>query len=298
MPDQVRIEGGEAIATSPEGKEARMPLAALMDKLAPQSVATEGVILPDGIRATLTRGPIMIWVFEVPPRVHNLRWIAADSPAPFGEGAKYRNVRLALPYLILMAVFGPTERGLLHLTQSNECFFRTAPLKSLDDELLYPALLNCSKFEPQTSRPLSWICTQHVDFGVLARERDLNRRLRESFNALRHCLLETGFNWSSERHELTSWFSESKDVDPRINTVEKWQDASAKDPLFVLEVPWLKTGRSVGQVAERIFKNHHTRIPTIDSAAAIARLVFNHQTAAPQRKYSPMLEELIHALAD
>ena len=45
------------------------------------------------------------------------------------------------------------------LSGHNECFFRRRPLEKEDDDLLYPALLNCSKFTPQEGKPLSWICT-------------------------------------------------------------------------------------------------------------------------------------------
>jgi hypothetical protein len=92
-----------------------------------------------------------------------------------------------------------------------------------------------------------------------------------------HCLLETGFNYSSERHEGASWFGESARVDRRVSTVESWEAATAKEPLFVLDVPWLKTGLSVRQVVERIFKNHRAPRSAAASAGDLARLVFNQQ---------------------
>ena len=100
--------------------------------------------------------------------------------------------------------------------------FRTAPLESWDDELLYPALLNCSKFTPPEGKPLSWICTQHLNYAALSKETSPGRRLRAGFRALMHCLLETGFNYSSENHEGASWFGESCRVDPRVANVEAW----------------------------------------------------------------------------
>ena len=35
----------------------------------------------------------------------------------------------------------------------------------------------------------------------------------------------------------------------------RWEKATQEDTLFVLDVPWLSTGMSLGQVAERIFRN-------------------------------------------
>jgi hypothetical protein len=98
-----------------------------------------------------------------------------------------------------------------------------------------------------------------------------------SFDALRRCLLESGFNLSSEHHESSSWFTASRKADPRINTVEAWEAATAQDPLFVLEVPWLKTHHSVRQVAERIFTQQQARARAVRTAAALARIIFNHK---------------------
>ena len=296
MSEQILIAGNEVIATSPEGQTARMMLEALFARVAPQRMDTGGVTLPHGITNIIAEGPLTIWVHETSPRLYNLQWIADDSPAPFGKGTKYRQVRLALPYVIVFAVFGPGPGGRLQLLGSNECFFRTAPLHSLDDELHFPALLNCSKFNPPNGRPLSWICTQYLNLARLAVEPDQNKRLCASFNALRHCLYETGFNYSSEHHESASWFSESRKCDERVSTVDQWQEASTRDPLFVLEVPWLKTGHSVGQVAARIAKNLGIHKPEFNSAAAIARVVFNQQGPAAVRRPNPDLVELMHAL--
>jgi len=296
MPDQVHIEGNEAIATSPEDQTARMPLEALLARVAPQRMATGGVILPAGMKAILPEGVLTIWVHESPPRTYHLQWIADDSPAPFGKGTKYRHVRLALPYVVMLAVFGPGPGGRLQLLSSNECFFRIKPLRSLDDELFYPALLNCSRFEPQEGRPLSWICTQYLNLARLAAEPDQDKRMCASFDALRHCLLETGFNYSSENHEASSWFTESRKCDERVRTVDKWQEASARDPLFVLDVPWLKTGHSVRQVAARIAKNLGIHKPEFNTAASLARVIFNQQPRKPARRPNEDLQELMHAL--
>jgi hypothetical protein len=295
MSEHIHIEGAEAIATSPEGKTATLSLEKLLARVAPPRMDTCGVMLPDGIKLIQSAGSHCIWVYECPPRVHNFRWIAADSPAPFGKGTKYRLVRIALPYLVVLVVFGPGPDGQMQLTSANECFFRNAPLKGTDDELLFPALLNCSKFVPEEGHPLAWICTQHLNFLALLREQDQPKRLAAAFNALRHCLFETGFNLSSENHEASSWFTASRNVDPRISTVEAWQAATEQDPLFVLDVPWLSTGRSLAQVMDRVFNNLGARRTNYASTAALARVIFN-QTAAP-RPGRRLIQDLLHELA-
>ena len=270
------IQGSEVTAISPEGQSASMPLEAFLGRVAARRMDTGGVVLPDGVKVAMTEGPVTIWVHERPPCVHRFLWIAPDSPVPFGRGTQYRTVRLALPYVIVLAVFAADASGQLQLTQFNECFFRVEPLKTLDDPLLFPGLLNCSRFEPPAGRPLSWICTQHLKPTLGMRDADPSRRLTASFEALRHCLLETGFNLSSEHHEHSSWFSESKSVDPRVSTVEAWEIASTQNPLFVLEVPWLPTQHTLRQVAARIFQNQQALTKAPRTAAALARHVFNH----------------------
>ena len=273
---QLVIQDTLAIATAPEGNSASMPVDKLLAKVAAGQVDSGPAILPDGIKAVLSQGPLTIWIWESPPRVHQFDWIANDSPKAFGQGTKYRKVRLALPYVVVLAVFARNEAGLPDLLPRNECFFRTAPLKRFEDELRYPALLNCSKFDPPEGQPLSWICTQHLRPTPKMHSREPAERFCAGFEALRHCLLETAFNYSSDHHEAASWFSESRSVDLRLRTVEAWQEASAKDPLFVLEVPWLKTGHTLQQVTDRIFANLQAGKSRIRSAAGLARIIFNH----------------------
>jgi hypothetical protein len=275
--ETVTLQGASALAVSPEGQKATMPVEKLLGKIAPLRMDTGDVLLPDGVVCVRSRGPITIWVYQMPPRVCNLKWIADDSPAHFGRGTRYRNVRIGLPYLVVLAVFAPGEHNRLQLSPYSECFFRTKPLASLDDDLLYPALLNCSKYpnHPQAGHPLAWICVQHLDRTRFVNEPDTGKRLRLGFSALMHCLLETGFNYSSEQHEGSSWFTESRRVDARVATVDKWQAATEKDPLFVLEVPWLKTGLSLRQVLDRIFGNLSAQQPAVATASDVARLIFN-----------------------
>ena len=107
--------------------------------------------------------------------------------------------------------------------------------------------------------------------------------LNEPCEALLRHLLESGFNRSSEHHELNSWFSETvaAGVDPRIASVRDWERATAEDPLFVLEVPWLPTGLSLGKVADRIARVHGRPGRRITCADDVARLVIN---AKPRRE--------------
>jgi hypothetical protein len=278
--DVVEIRGTEAHALLAEGAKASVPLSVLMHTLAPPRIDTNGVVLPDGVKLAFTSGGVTILVGEVLPRIYNFQWIANDSPARFGAGTTYRSVRIALPYVIVFAVFIPGERGLPTLSKANECFFALAPLDSPELELRFPALLNCSRYEPPDGRPLSWICTQFLQRTAFEGEIDLNRRYRLAYRELGRCLFETGFNYSSEFHEASSWFTESCRADPRIATIEAWETATRGDPCFVESVPWLPVGLTVRQVAERIFKNQQATRPRAVTSATLARCIINSGSAS------------------
>jgi hypothetical protein len=275
----VTLEGPVARATLPAGATASMPVSSLMERLHPRTPDTADVVLPDGVKALVPTGKGCILVHETPPRVFSFRWIANDSPVPFGDDTKYRQVRIALPYLIVLAIFNHGPHGTLTLGGRNECFFSNHPLarRGFDTPLAYPALLNCSRYPDPTDNPLSWVCTQHLDRSELESEKSSQRALQRGMAMLLHHLLESGFNHSSEEHELSSWFSETvkAHVDPRLASVEAWQEATREDPCFALDVPWLPTGHTLsdvtGRIADRAGRIDHSHLQTSD----IARVIFH-----------------------
>ena len=270
----VTIEGPLAMLDSGQ----TMKVEDLCARVGP-GLSTGPVILPSGIKSVLSQGQLTLWVWEQPPRVHQLSWIKSDSPKPYGPGTTYRNVTIALPYVVVVATFVRTTSGIPRLLKKDECFFRTAPLKSLNDELSYPGLLNCSKWgagtTPPPNTPLSWICTQHLKQTKKMMSLDPGDQFQSGFEAVRYCLLETSFNLSSEHHEGNSWYGASKQIDPRIATIEAWEKATKKNPLFVLDVPWIKSGHSVRQVAERIFRNNLAAGAPVKTADDLARIIIN-----------------------
>jgi hypothetical protein len=266
----ITIEGETIACTTPEGKRVAMPLAEFVKKAWRPGACSRGVG-PAGVRLIDSAGPITIWVYEIAPCVRSLKWIADGSPTKFGKGTVYRSVRIGLPYVVVLAAF---EHGVL--SDYNECFFRNKPLEDEDDELLYPALLNCSKFTPNDGKPLSWICTQKLDRAPILVEKNARRRMSTGLKCLVQCLFEAGFNYSSEHHEGTSWFTESTKVDKRVSTVDRWQEATTKDPLFAVEVPWLKTKMTLRQTIDRIFANQSSRFPSCNNSSDLARLIVNH----------------------
>lgn len=271
--DQIRFETGKVIVTTAEGQIVSISLEKLISVLAPECMNTCGVVLPDGIRLIYPNGPMTVVVYERPPGPTPLKWIAADSPAPYGEEATYRQVTISLPYVVVLAAFENNT-----LSDYSECFFRVDRIREEDDDhgLLYPGLLNCSRFMPPEGRPLSWICTQKLDRSAIRHERNPKRRIRLGLEALNECLFETGFNYSSDHHERSSWYTESKSVDKRIATIDSWQEETCKDGFFAMEVPWLDTGMTVKQVVQRMFENRRLNERKISTSKQLARLILKH----------------------
>jgi len=282
--DTLTIRGRNVQARSPEGVTATLGVAEFVRKLSPPTMNCCGLILPRGVSTFFSTDSTTIFFWELPPAVHHVRWISADSEVPYRmPGAKvlYEDRRIALPYIVIVAVFVKDPAGRLVLSGRNEAYFRTAPLESPDDELLFPSLLNISKFPRQVaaSRPLSWICTQYLDRATLAAEPDLNTRIRQSLKALRSTMMEAGFNYSSEHHELTSHWSVAAKKIPEVADLDRWEQLSREDPLFALKVPWLPAtwgGRklTVKRLVDRIERLMSKATPPLDSSDALARFVF------------------------
>ncbi len=284
--DRLTIEGTKVQARSSEGVQATMDIAEFVARLAPANMSTCGLVIPDGVRMIFSTRSLTVFVWELEPMIHRVRWISEASEIPYkmpGREVLYQDRRLALPYLVILAVFVRDASGRLVLSSSNEAYFRTAPLKDPGDALCFPALLNLSKFPAgiAAGRPLSWICTQYTNLRKLAREQDHNARIRESLKALRSTMLEAGFNYSSEHHELTSYWTVSSKKIPQVADLDRWEQLSREDPLFVLNVPWLpalwrREQMTVQKLVDRIVGLAGGGDPPLDSSAALAHVVFQN----------------------
>jgi len=285
--DTITVEGEEVKAVSPEGEARSLKLVDLIQRVAPPRIDTCGIVLPDGVKCVIPIPKGSIFVHQTPPRVHSFEWIAADSPEPFGPGTSYRKVRIALPYLIVLAVFDGCPGEVPRLAGSSECFFSNRPLDAdgVDTKLHFPALLNCSRFPADDpSKPLSWICVQHLPPTAHLGEKTVGAAIRKGLGALLRHLLESGFNLSSEHHEGSSWYSQTvaAGIDARIASIEAWEQASSQDPLFALEVPWLPTGRTLDEIAQRIAAARGRKQQRFSNARDLMRAIF--QTPARARR--------------
>ncbi len=252
MSDTLTIANGKVLLKTEEGQSIERPETDLCAMFQHEIRAPiDGSALPDGVKFVEWRDPFFLVVHQHPPFCRSLRWIANDSPADFGPGTKYRNVRLSMPYAITFALYFH-RGGRLFLTGYNELYFRNEPLRSKSDLLCYPALLNVSIIKTP-ARMRSWICTQHLHNTP---DMDWTSQLG---NLITHCW-DFSFNRSSERHEGLSGLGFSQGIHPDLHPVERWEEASKRDDAFALSVPWkpaLKAGELMDCLLDEIGKQNY-----------------------------------------
>ncbi len=240
MSDKLTIENGQLLLTTDEGQEYKLPEDRLVDMLRGEiAPPINGEALPDGVKFLEWSAPFLCVVHQLPAHVRPLRWIEDDSPVPYGPGTKFKSRRLSLPYAITFAVYYKCGEH-LSLMGYNELYFRNEPLKSKEDKLGYPALLNVSRIDFK-GRSRSWICTQYLNCPPQTPwATQLARLLDHTWNG--------AFNRSSEHHEGASWYGESKDVHKDLHPITNWEKASKKNDAFALSVPWKPVPLNVGQL--------------------------------------------------
>lgn len=247
---------GDACAVIQEGvKVASAPLVDLLTVLQAQTEQTPLELISDGVRHIRRRGDCVAVVVEEMPAARTVRWLADDSPEPYGPKAIYRPANLSFPFLVVVLVF---LRGAL--TGYQQCFYRNAPLAALSDPLLLPNLYNVA----ERSGQICWLCLANLA-PTIARM-GWPRKL----DAIHKHLWGGSWNRSSEVHEGNSYWSRPA-VDPRVSSVEAWERHTAADQRFATTVPWKPAGTTVEKVMNQMLDScAPLRTPkTADDLAAI-----------------------------
>ena len=142
MEPEVRVVG-DRVTVCHDGKSlVTAPLADVVAAIvrAGQRLPSCGV-LPEDVRIWRERRGATAVAIEVPAHARTVRWIADDSPVPFGPATRYRDCFLAFPYVVLLVVF----RG-AQLTGFQQLYYRREPLTAEgDDALLLPNLYNVAE---------------------------------------------------------------------------------------------------------------------------------------------------------
>jgi hypothetical protein len=271
--DQLLISTGHMTLTTDEGQKTQLPENELSEMMRTEFQAPiHGEALPDGVKFIEWKPPFLCVVHQLPPLVRQARWIADNSPVPFGPGTKFKTRRLSMPYAVTFAVYckhGPY----LSLIGYNELYFRNEPLKSREDTLGYPALLNVSRIDIK-GRSRSWICTQYLECPAQAPWTvQLASLLDHTWNG--------AFNRSSEHHEGASWYGESIGIHKDLHPVSKWEKASKKNDSFSLGIPWKPVQHNVGQLIDAMLSEcsgdvHARRLSRVrgtSKSSIVARLM-------------------------
>lgn len=220
---EIRIRGQKVSVRMGRRKVADASLDELIQAIDLTGSAPRDVfeIRPKGVRLWVERRDAVAMAVELAPHTRTVRWLADDSKAPYGPKATYERYFVSLPYVVVLLVF----RG-GSLTGEHQLYYRRESL-DVGDELLLPNLYNVATGYQQQC----WLCLQNVgDLAELPWHQKLERIIDHTFSA--------GFNRSAEEHEGNSFWSAHAAVDPRLGTMEKWQQESRENRRIALEVPW------------------------------------------------------------
>lgn len=238
----LRIEiAGDRVLCKQNGRQVlSAPLQDFLRHLAQQS--DEPAVpepIPEGVRYVRRRGAATALVMEEKPQLRVVSWLAEHSPRAYGPKAAYRKARLAFPYVVIIVVL---QDGAL--TGYQQCFYRTAPLSRLTDPLFYPNLPNVAEGYKQDC----WLCLANL-------RQDMSRlSLEAKVQQIRTHFWAASFNRSSEEHEGMSYWQAMRtmNLDPRLQNLIAWEQASKEEPLFPLSVAWKPVGKTVAGVVEEM----------------------------------------------
>ncbi len=257
MTADVRIVG-ERVVVRQNGVTAEHSLAAVVRELLRLAHREPSCpVLPAGVRKWMERGDTTAVAVELPPQARMVRWLADGSRAPFGRGARYERYFVSFPYVELLLVF--RQGG---LTGYQQLYYRTAPLDE-GEELLLPNLFNVANGYDQQC----WLCLANLrDVSRLAWPAKLQAVVEHVFGA--------AFNRSSEVHERNSLWGAmvAAKLDPRVASIEAWQEATRANPRFALEVPWKPANTTVTAELHRMLDQVAGPI-TIDDAEDLGAVV-------------------------
>lgn len=223
------------------------------------------IFLPSGTRYAVVRGPSTGLVVELPPEVRRVTW----SPAKMEKGGAYTSHWLAFPYTIHICIFYTIEGDEAYAGGLEEMrvYYRNAPLRSPDDALYIPNLYNV-QVDP--------VLTSNCRACLRGHPEDLeNLPLAEQVDTLLNFFWETGFNLDIE----SNGFERARNLDPRISSLEAWEEASKADPLFPLRISWEPAGCSPRQVMDRLMDVRHAGDKPLRNASDLADLMYRIREA-------------------
>ncbi|MBI3990012.1 MAG: hypothetical protein HY347_10400 [candidate division NC10 bacterium] len=252
---QIEGEGVSLYRRTAEGPprvERSVSLSELLREVAssPGSGRDETLFLPSGTRFVTRNRGLVILVLEQPPQVKRLLWDAVS------EQKRYEPRRLAFPYIVYLFLLAQGA------VEEMRVYYRKAPLTSPRDELFLPNLMNV-----QVAPEFSSNCRA----CLRGRPEDLERPpMAEQVAALLDYFWSSGFNQDVEQNG----FERAKGIDPRIASVERWEEATTLDPLFPLEVAWEPARFILQKVVDRLGTLRGTSGRPLSTASDLADLMY------------------------
>jgi len=195
-------------------------------------------ILPGEVKYGVNRGNFTVMAVEQTAMPRGVFVISKDSPVPYGSRVKSDRRWLSFPYVVLLILF---DRG--NITGFQQIFYRNHPLKTIKDKLYLCNLPNVSSRGPD-GLPY-WFCSQYIKGVENLAWPDKIRRVTDH-------LWKTGFNWSSDYHEGLSQYTAMQNLDERISSFERWEEATREDPYFTLKVSWKMYEFDLSQAIEKL----------------------------------------------
>ncbi len=218
------------------------------------------MFLPAGTRYVRVHGASTGLVVELPPEVRRVTW----SRAKMDRGGAYTSHWLAFPYVVHICVLYTVKgdeayRGGL---EEMRVYYRNAPLQSAEDPLYAPNLFNVQVDPAMTSSCRACLRGHPDEIQDLPLAEQVERHLGFFWG--------TGFNLDIE----SNGFERARVLDPRISSLEVWEEASKVDPLFPLRIGWEDAGCTPGQVMDRLIDLRHADGTPLRSASDLADLMY------------------------
>lgn len=180
-------------------------------------------LLPSNTKYYAMNNGVEVYVIEQSPQIRVIKWPIAKGK----KGNAFRSYKLAFPYIVFICVVIDGKLAIIE-GETPKCYYRTAPITSLNDALFHTNLMNVSSE------------TGGLFFGTS--QNDWEEGSREQMNKL------LGNFWDSvPKKDMSSGcdFRFSAKIDRRIASVRTWQKESSSNSLFPLRLPWLKSADTI-----------------------------------------------------
>ena len=251
MANIIEIVGGTATLydlVDERVQRTKLTVAQLVERLVKDNMVTaeitETPVLPDRTRYYLKRDARQLIIVEDQPQVRTIRW---------GD----KQFQLAFPYVFYFIYF---ENGTMP-PYTSRIFWSNMPMASKETELFIPNVTHVVGVGGEVrdgeaapgvppGRPICTMCNRVArgvqgiapdDFAAMAAAA-IDNFWESSFTP------PAGWGAAGEPGEWAAGSTRHGKLVEHFKTPAAWQKASQKDPLFVLEVPWLSSKLTVGKV--------------------------------------------------